>query len=208
MKYKTIVWNFFKKISNLNFSIFLLLLTSSISILGTIIEQDESIDYYKKNYPINEMKLIEINWEIIQRFKLNQLYTNWFFITLLIIFCLSLIACTLSTQLPSLKHARRWKFKKQISINNTLWQYRTPIIISPSSVIYFLNRTNYHAFHQEYYIYSYKGLLGRLAPIFVHISLISILGGSLLGLFTGISFQEMIPVGEVFHLKNMMLWQV
>ena len=202
MKYKTIVWNFFKKISNLNFSIFLLLLISSISILGTIIEQDESIDYYKKNYPINEMKLIEINWEIIQRFKLNQLYTNWFFITLLIIFCLSLIACTLSTQLPSLKHARRWKFKKQISINNTLWQYRTPIIISPSSVIYFLNRTNYHAFHQEYYIYSYKGLLGRLAPIFVHISLISILGGSLLGLFTGISFQEMIPVGEVFHLKN------
>ena len=107
MKYKTIVWNFFKKISNLNFSIFLLLLISSISILGTIIEQDESIDYYKKNYPINEMKLIEINWEIIQRFKLNQLYTNWFFITLLIIFCLSLIACTLSTQLPSLKHARR-----------------------------------------------------------------------------------------------------
>ena len=202
MKYKTIAWNFLKKISNLNFSIVLLLLISSISILGTIIEQDESIDYYKKNYPINEMKLIEINWEIIQRFKLNQLYTNWFFITLLIIFCLSLIACTLSTQLPSLKHARRWKFKKQISINNTLWQYRTPIIISPSSVIYFLNRTNYHAFHQEYYIYSYKGLLGRLAPIFVHISLISILGGSLLGLFTGISFQEMIPVGEVFHLKN------
>lgn len=202
MKYKTIIWNFLKKISNLNFSIFLLLLISSISILGTIIEQDESIDYYKKNYPINEMKLIEINWEIIQRFKLNQLYTNWFFITLLMILCLSLITCTLSTQLPSLKHARRWKFKKQISIKNTLWQYPTPIIMSPSSIIYFLNRTNYHAFHQEYYIYSYKGLLGRLAPIFVHISLISILGGSLLGLFTGISFQEMIPVGEVFHLKN------
>jgi cytochrome c biogenesis protein len=202
MKYRTIIWNFFKKISNLNFSIFLLLLISSISILGTIIEQDESIEYYKKNYPINEMKLIEINWEIIQRFKLNQLYTNWFFITLLIIFCISLITCTLSTQLPSLKHARRWKFKKQISIKNTLWQYTTPIIISPSSIIYCLNRTNYHAFHQEYYIYSYKGLLGRLAPIFVHISLISILGGSLLGLFTGISFQEMIPVGEVFHLKN------
>jgi cytochrome c biogenesis protein len=202
MKYRTIIWNFFKKISNLNFSIFLLLLISSISILGTIIEQDESIEYYKKNYPINEMKLIEINWEIIQRFKLNQLYTNWFFITLLMIFCISLITCTLSTQLPSLKHARRWKFKKQISIKNTLWQYTTPIIISPSSIIYCLNRTNYHAFHQEYYIYSYKGLLGRLAPIFVHISLISILGGSLLGLFTGISFQEMIPVGEVFHLKN------
>jgi cytochrome c biogenesis protein len=118
------------------------------------------------------------------------------------IFCISLITCTLSTQLPSLKHARKWKFKKQISIKNTLWQYTTPIIISPSSIIYCLNKTNYHAFHQEYYIYSYKGLLGRLAPIFVHISLISILGGSLLGLFTGISFQEMIPVGEVFHLKN------
>jgi cytochrome c biogenesis protein len=202
MKYKTIAWNFLKKISNLNFSIVLLLLISSISILGTIIEQDESIEYYKKNYPVNEMKLIEINWKIIQILKLDHLYTNWFFITLLMIFCISLITCTLSTQLPSLKNARRWKFKKQISMKNTLWQYSTPIITSPSFIIYFLNRTNYHAFHQEYYIYSYKGLVGRLSPIFVHISLINILAGSLLGLFTGVSFQEMIPVGEIFHLKN------
>jgi cytochrome c biogenesis protein len=202
MKYKTVIWNIVRKIGNLNLSIFLLLLISFISILGTIIEQDESIEYYKNNYPINDTKLIEINWETIEIFKLNQLYTSWFFITLLIIFCMSLIVCTLSTQLPSLKNARRWKFKKTISQQNILWEYSTPIIVSPSSIIYFLNTKYYHVFHQQYYVYSYKGLLGRLAPIFVHISLINVLIGSLIGLFTGISCQEMIPNGEIFHLKN------
>nr|QHO64046.1 cytochrome c biogenesis protein [Lympha mucosa] len=202
MKYKTVIWNIIRKIGNLNLSIFLLLLISLISILGTIIEQDESIEYYQNNYPINNAKLLRINWQIIQIFKLNQLYTSWFFLTLLTIFCISLIVCTLSTQLPSLKNARRWKFKKMLSEKNTLWQYATPIIVSPSSVIYFLNIKYYHVFHQKHYIYSYKGLLGRLAPILVHISLINVLLGSLIGLFTGISFQEMIPSGEIFHLKN------
>jgi cytochrome c biogenesis protein len=202
MEYKIIIWSALKKIGNLSFAITLLLIISAISILGTIIEQDQNLEYYKEHYPIHSTKPFEINWQIIQSLQLSTLYTNILFISLLTIFCFSLVICTLSTQLPNLKNARRWKFKKQVKEQSIISEYITPTIISPSSIIYFLNQTNYYTFHQSFYLYNYKGLLGRLAPVFVHISIINILLGSLLGLLSGISFQEMIPTGEFFHLKN------
>ena len=39
-------------LADLRFAIFLLLLISFVSIIGTIIEQDQSIEVYKLNYPL------------------------------------------------------------------------------------------------------------------------------------------------------------
>ena len=44
--------NLFRTIADLRFSIFILLLISFCSILGTVIEQDQSIEIYKLNYPL------------------------------------------------------------------------------------------------------------------------------------------------------------
>ena len=43
----------FRTLADLRFSIFILLLISCCSILGTIIEQDQSIETYKINYPLS-----------------------------------------------------------------------------------------------------------------------------------------------------------
>ena len=42
----------FRLIADLRFAIFLLLLISIFSIIGTIIEQDQPIEVYKLNYPL------------------------------------------------------------------------------------------------------------------------------------------------------------
>jgi hypothetical protein len=42
----------FRLLADLRFSIFILLLISFFSILGTVIEQDQSIEIYKINYPL------------------------------------------------------------------------------------------------------------------------------------------------------------
>ena len=42
----------FRLFADLRFSIFMLLLISIFSIFGTIIEQDQSIEAYKMNYPL------------------------------------------------------------------------------------------------------------------------------------------------------------
>jgi len=49
---------FFRLVADLRFSIFILLLISSFSIIGTVIEQDQSIEIYKTNYPITSPVLV------------------------------------------------------------------------------------------------------------------------------------------------------
>jgi len=51
-------------------------------------------------------------------------------------------------------------------------------------------------------IYAYKGILGRFAPIIVHVSLLLILSGSMIAALGGFSSQELITKGEIFHIQN------
>ena len=45
--------NFLRILSNLNFAIILLLIIATFSVIGTIIEQDQTFDYYIQNYSTN-----------------------------------------------------------------------------------------------------------------------------------------------------------
>lgn len=55
---------FFRYFAKLNLAITLLLVIAGFSILGTIIEQNQTIEYYKLNY-IDTSNLFEVNWKII-----------------------------------------------------------------------------------------------------------------------------------------------
>lgn len=202
MHYKSIIWNNLKRLSNLTFAIILLLIIASLSIIGTIIEQDNTLEYYQAKYPIHNDQVLDFNWQIIQIFHLDQLYTNYIFLTLIVMFGLSLIICTFSTQLPSLKNAKRWKFKTIIKPSKQLHAQSYNQFHSSGCIIYHLNKINYYIFYQSRYMYAYKGLHGRLAPVFVHFALILLLIGSSVSLFTSFCIQEMIPVGETFNLQN------
>lgn len=200
-KNKHIIWSTLKKLSNLNASIIILLLIASISILGTIIEQDQTLDYYKLNYPTNNSNIL-INWKIITLLGLNNIYINWWFISLLFLFFCTLIACTFSRQIPGLKNARTWKF---ISYSQIDQNQQIPYLSNTktlSNIIYELNVKHYYIFHKKNYTYGYKGIIGRIAPILVHISIIFTLIGSILGLVSGFTAQQMIPSSEIFHIQN------
>lgn len=202
MQYKIRGWHFIKYLGNLTFSILLLLAISFVSIIGTIIEQDRSLQYYQNKYPLNSHKILNINWKLIEFWKLNHLYTSKIFLTLLFIFGLSLMICTFSTQLPSLKNARQWKLKRNIAVQKQLYSQTYKFFGSFSSVLYYLNDREYYIFYQRNYIYGHKGLQGKLAPIFVHLSILLLMIGSITSLFTAFSIQEMIPSGEMFNIQN------
>nr|YP_009312793.1 Cytochrome c biogenesis protein ccs1 [Helminthora furcellata]SCW21047.1 Cytochrome c biogenesis protein ccs1 [Helminthora furcellata]SCW23907.1 Cytochrome c biogenesis protein ccs1 [Helminthora furcellata] len=202
MRYKILRWKIIKILGNLNVSITLLLIIALTSIAGTIIEQNKNIEYYQTKYPINNNNLLHLNWESIIKYKLNDLYTSWPFLFLLFIFSLSLIICTFSTQLPSLKHARRWKMKKNLNTKNILYNQITFKDNTFCIPIYALTKKQYYTFYQQDTMYSYKGLYGRIAPIAVHFSIILLLCGSIGSLFSSFYIQAMVPVGETFSLHN------
>ena len=49
--------NLFKSIADLRFAIFILLMIAGLSVIGTVIEQDQSIETYKLNYPLTNRVL-------------------------------------------------------------------------------------------------------------------------------------------------------
>nr|YP_009296462.1 c-type cytochrome biogenensis protein [Thorea hispida]AOM65397.1 c-type cytochrome biogenensis protein [Thorea hispida]UNJ79036.1 c-type cytochrome biogenensis protein [Thorea hispida] len=199
--YKNIIWHAVKKMGNLAFAIILLMIIILYSILGTLIEQEKEIEYYQNHYFYNNKPFFSIIGKCILYLQLDHVYTSWIFVFLLIILGFSLIICTFSTQLPSMNYARKWKFRKYYNQEfiSTGFQYKLTVY---SSILYILMKNNYNVFHQKKYVYGYKGLVGRLSPICVHISLIILLMGSLVTFFGGFIVQEMIPVGEEFHLQN------
>jgi len=59
-------------------------------------------------------------------------------------------------------------------------------------------------FQQKNLVYSYKGLIGRIAPIIVHFSMILVLIGTIITSLFGFKAQEIVPKTENFHIQNIL----
>jgi len=192
----------FRYLADLRFAIFILLMISVCSIIGTVIEQDQSIETYKLNYPITNRLFGFLSWETIIQFGFDHVYKTWWFISLIIIFGTSLSTCTFLQQLPSIKIARRCQF---IRTSETFTRLKVSTVLTKrtfSKIIGNIKSGNYSLFQQKNLLYCYKGLSGRIAPIIVHFSMILILLGTIVGSIGGFKSQEIIPKTESFHIQN------
>jgi cytochrome c biogenesis protein len=192
-----------KKLANLQLAISLLLLIGVIIAVGTIIEQDQSLAFYKESYPETNPLFGFLTWKTILFFHLNQLYTNWWFFCFILLFASSLLACTFTTQLPSIKTFKLWKFLTKQSQYDRLNTKSKVNLDYYNSVAYNCNEQKYHFFKQKNTGYAYSGLLGRVAPVVVHISIILLLFGSSLNSLGGYNVQEIVPRGEIAHFQNL-----
>lgn len=194
----------FRLLADLRFSIFILLLISFCSIAGTIIEQDQSIEIYKINYPLTNPIFGFLTWDRILQFGLDHVYKTWWFFTLIFLFGISLISCTFLQQLPSLKIARRCQFFRT---TGQFYRLKISTILNNFSFNKILSRikdNQYSIFQQKNIIYCYKGLIGRIAPIVVHFSMILVLLGTIIGSLFGFKAQEIVPKTETFHIQNIL----
>lgn len=192
----------FRLLADLRFSIFILLLISLCSIIGTIIEQDQSIEIYKNNYPLTNPVFGLLSWDRIIQFGFDHVYKTWWFLALIFLFGISLVLCSFLQQLPSLKIARNCQFFRtteqfyRLKISTTLNSFSFNKILSR------LKNRKYSIFQQKNIVYCYKGLIGRIAPIIVHFSMILVLLGTIIGSLLGFKAQEIVPKTENFHIQN------
>ena len=194
----------FRFVADLRVSIFILLFISFFSIIGTVIEQDQSIETYKTNYPFTNPVFGFLTWDLILKFGLDHVYQTWWFFTLIFLFGLSLISCTFLQQLPSLKIARRCQFFRT---TGQFYRLKISTILTNFSFNKILSRiqeNQYSIFQQKNIFYCYKGLIGRIAPILVHFSMILVLLGTIIGSLFGFKAQEIVPKTESFHIQNIL----
>jgi cytochrome c biogenesis protein len=192
----------FRVVADLRFSIFILLLISLCSILGTIIEQDQAIEIYKTNYPLTNPVFGFLTWDKILQFGLDHVYKTWWFFTLIFLFGLSLVSCTFLQQFPSLKIARRCQFFRTTNQFDRLKIFTILTNFSFNKILSRIRKKQYSIFQQKNISYCYKGLIGQIAPILVHFSMILVLLGTIVGSLFGFKAQEIVPKTEQFHIQN------
>ena len=193
-----------KFFTDIKFAIFLLILIAISSSLGSIIEQDESFNFYKEKYPIAKPIFGYISSNLILDFGLDHIYRTEWFLGLLLLFGTCLISCTATHQLPKFLNSKKYFFKqKEKSFTDLPFFVKFPTkYYTKEKITLNIHKKNTYLYQNQKYLYGYKGLIGRISPILVHISLIILLVGSAIGAFINFKAQEMLPKGELFHIQN------
>lgn len=191
-------------LADLRLAIALLLAIALFSIVGTVIEQGETVAFYQLNYPEEPALFGFLTWRFILQLGLNHTYQTWWFLALLILFGGSLTACTFRRQIPALKAARRWKFYgkprefQKLALSTQLETDAAGLTQMQAQ----LAQRRYRVFQEGDRLYARKGIAGRIGPIVVHASMLIILAGAILGSMTGFFAQEMVPSGNTFQVQN------
>lgn len=185
---------FTRWLANIKVAIFLLFCIILCSIIGSVVEQT---DQQTTSTLIKTLKQPSgLN------FDFSNIFNNFGFFILNFLLGLSLFTCTLTQQFPSFDFCRGLSFLKNFSeINSFDVSFRVPRKWFPF-LLSQLEQKNYVIFQKSNSVYASKGLAGRLGPVFVHLSLLLILFGSLISAFQGFLAQEFIPKGEITYLQN------
>jgi cytochrome c biogenesis protein len=191
-------------IANLKFAIALVLIIAVLSITGTVIEQGETPAFYQTNYPEKPALFGFLTWKVIQVVGLDHVYRTWWYLALLVLFGISLLTCTLTTQVPMLKSARKWKFYDNPKFFQKLALSAEIDNRDLTALTAQLETQKYKIFTEGDKLYARKGLVGKIGPIVVHIGMILTLLGGVWGAMTGFLGQEMIASGDTFQVKNIL----
>ncbi|MEM9161580.1 MAG: cytochrome c biogenesis protein [Cyanobacteria bacterium P01_F01_bin.4] len=204
----TQIKRYFKKdlvplLADLRLAIALLLTIAVFSILGTIVEQGQTLAFYQANYPEDPALFGFLSWKVLLFAGLDHVYRTWWFLSLLILFGASLTACTFTRQITALRwFSRTWNFYSKPRQFEKMALSTELSHGSLAQLIPLLENRRYRIFQKDDMLYAHKGLVGRIGPIVVHASMLLILVGAIYGAMTGFFAQEIVPSGQTFKVQN------
>ncbi len=177
-----------KSLSSVKLAIFLLIIITLASVIGTLIPQQRMAEEYIAQYG---------RWaNVFQRLQLTNLYKSLWFSALLFLFALNIIVCTLDRLSPKLKKTFRprvevetksiealkikEKFKKSMSLDSSREMLKTEL-----SSRHF--RVREAQKDNQAFLYARKRTLGWFGADIVHLGLLIIIAG---GIISGIGGQK------------------
>jgi len=197
---------FFKSIK---LAIFLIIIITIASVVGTLIPQLRSAEEYAARYG-------QIS-ELLIRLEITDLYHSWWFMALLILFSLNILICTLTRLSPKFRRVFKpnllfqsetllaAKIQGKLKKSGSLEESESELKKKLRSAHYRIKETRKDA---EIHLLARKKILGIFGSDIVHLGLIVILIGGIIsglgGFRTNISISEgeIIPVfGADFKLQ-------
>ena len=102
-----------KIFTGVKFALVILSLIAIASSLGSFLEQEEGINFYQENYPLEKPIFGIITWKLILQLGLDHVYRTWWFFCLLFFLVISLISCTITRQFPIVSNSKDYFFRKK-----------------------------------------------------------------------------------------------
>lgn len=190
MNNRSQVWKFFSSVQLAIFSLFTISLTS---IIGTIVPQGRSLDYYIEQYG-------EVTARFFHVLDIPEMYTSWWFLTLLGLLSANLIVCSID------RFPLAWK---QITLDQTSFgkdrlekmAYTHVIHNAPSTSVSILEsalqKDGWKITRKEakdgVITAAQKGAWSRVGVYIVHVSILVIFVGAIIGHIFGFKGSVMIP---------------
>lgn len=189
--------------SSVKLAIFLLIIITLASILGTLVPQHRSPAEYAAKY--GQLSIILI------RLQITRLYQSGWYITLLFLFSFNTLICTLTRLSPKLKRA----IKPNVSFDKTnlmnmkihdkfIKSRSTDQVKNELISIFSQNRfkTREKQVDNQYHLHARKKILGIFGSDFVHLGIITILLGGILSGVTGVRFNMTISEGQTLPIPG------
>lgn len=202
----TRLWHFFASVKLALYTLFVLAATS---ILGTIVEQKKTPDFYIEEYG-------DTLAGFLQLLDITNMYNSWWFIALLLLFAVNLIVCTIE-RLPGV-----WRILTGPAADMSVKQLEkqacyftakssTAVDQAAKSIEKILrdqgwkNPLTTHV-DDTLRLSVQRGAWTRLAVYLVHVSVLIILAGALIGALFGFNGYLFLPEGrstdQVFYQKD------
>lgn len=195
MKTTTQIWDFF---ASVKLAIFTLCALSLTSIIGTVIPQGEQFSRYVNEYG-------PLLAQIFQVLDIPTMYSSWWFRGLLGILCTNLIVCSID-RFPT---AWRLITADQLSVNperlkrmdhHTTWTLSSSLRDTSQTLTAKLHAAGWQTSSREendsILLASQKGAWSRLGVYIVHLSIMVIFLGAIIGSFLGFKGTVLIPETE------------
>ncbi|MEE9613629.1 MAG: cytochrome c biogenesis protein ResB [Thermodesulfobacteriota bacterium] len=202
-------WELF---SSVKLIVFVLIILALTSIIGTVIEQNQPVDTYVTDYGEK--------WaNVILALRLNDMYHSFWFTGLLGVMTLNIVVCTIERFPPKWRTllAPPKEFDPAVVDrfrNNAGFTVDADVDTAGDGLVGVLKSKGYkvRAFRGkggeggggggERSVYAWKGLIGRFGSDFVHLSLLLILIGAIVGSYKGFRDFKGIYVGTTIDVPN------
>lgn len=187
------IWAFF---NSLKLTLTVLLSLAVVSIIGTVVEQGKPLEFYAKTYG-------ERISSYVLTLGFHDMYHAWWFFALLVFLAANIIVCTID------RFPQKWKasLEKRVDVapqfiknlgNSASFTVNGDIASVKNRAIEILRKKRYKIKNAEVNdgaaIFAWKGTLGRFGSDIVHVSLITILTGAIIGSFLG--FKDYVSINE------------
>jgi cytochrome c biogenesis protein len=202
------VWKFF---SSVKLAVVLLIILAIVSIIGTVIQQNEAPEKYLQEYSQATVQLFEV-------LGLFDMYHTWWFVLFLVLLTTNLTVCTLERFPHTLKiimaplkpvddeSLKALPFKREITFKGGADKAEARAVNALSARRYRVVEAKGAGGAQ---FMTQKGVYSRLGVYITHSSIILIFVGALIGSFFGFKAFLNLPEGrasDVVYLRNEPLW--